>query len=308
MAIASFNDTAYAVTASEIHWINSAGGLFSESNKWDTHTVPGSSDTAVFDLPGTYTVQLDNDETNQRFRANVAGLNLTFDLNGFDYTADELDIGGHPGDNVSITFEDSSPVVIAASTAAGLGVTQANSSGAAAKVELQRLLKMGTGGSASIGGPFSTPVAIISAGSDVNVLTPRGRLDVTGRLTVGQDGQGFLDVSTGGGLTTNEAILGDGATGKSTAVAVVTDPNSFWRSQSLVIGNRSNASLTVSNKANVDSDQIDIGTHAGVLGRLTLTTRTNCDRFSGRQWSIWKSDSEERRHHRKRHVYYWCVR
>ena len=101
-------------------------------------------------------------------------------------------------------------------------------------------------------------------------MTPRGRLDVTGCLTVGQDGQGFLDVSTGGGLTTNEAILGDGATGKSTAVAVVTDPNSFWRSQSLVIGNRSNASLTVSNKANVDSDQIDIGTHAGVLGLLDI--------------------------------------
>ena len=101
-ANASYLFTLQLTTAS--HWIDTAGGSFQVADNWFTPTVPGAPDVAVFDVPGTYTVQLDQDATNKRLRANGAGLNVSFDLNGNEYVLDEISVGGRNGDNVSITF------------------------------------------------------------------------------------------------------------------------------------------------------------------------------------------------------------
>ena len=148
-------------------------------------------------------------------------------------------------------------------------------SGEPAKVLINRALKLGKGTVAVIGTKFSSPDATIAGGADITLRTQNGRWDVTGRLTVGLDGEGRLEVSRSGGLTTNEAVLGDGAPGSGgTALAVVTDPGSFWHSKSLVIGNRSNASLTVGNVATVEiSDRLEIAS-GGTLGLLDVDNAT----------------------------------
>ncbi len=47
--------------AGSTHWINSAGGLWSDPANWNPATVPGPCTFVTIDAPGTYTVQLDQD-------------------------------------------------------------------------------------------------------------------------------------------------------------------------------------------------------------------------------------------------------
>ena len=44
--------------AATVTWNNSAGGEWSEASNWTPNQVPGSADTAVIDLPGSYIVML----------------------------------------------------------------------------------------------------------------------------------------------------------------------------------------------------------------------------------------------------------
>ncbi len=42
--------------AATVEWINNAGGVFSTAANWSPGVVPGSSDTALFDLSSPYVV------------------------------------------------------------------------------------------------------------------------------------------------------------------------------------------------------------------------------------------------------------
>jgi len=68
----------------EIRWIDPAGGNFDDPLNWEGSQVPGESDTAVFDLPDSYTVTLSSDATLQMVRQ-VRGA-LTLELNGYTLT------------------------------------------------------------------------------------------------------------------------------------------------------------------------------------------------------------------------------
>ena len=64
------------------------GGSFQGAGNWTGQFVPdGTQDVAFFDVPGTYTVQLDQNVTHHGMRANGAGVNVTLDLNDHDYIA-----------------------------------------------------------------------------------------------------------------------------------------------------------------------------------------------------------------------------
>jgi|GEM_PF-6382008 len=47
--------------AADVHWVNPAGGTFSNGSNWDTGIPPGPGDTAFITLDGTYNVVLDSD-------------------------------------------------------------------------------------------------------------------------------------------------------------------------------------------------------------------------------------------------------
>lgn len=50
---------AWTAEATDFHWNNSAGGLWSEPTNWDPAGPPTLADRAFVDLPGTYTVLVD---------------------------------------------------------------------------------------------------------------------------------------------------------------------------------------------------------------------------------------------------------
>src|SRR4029079_2299974 len=115
--------------APEIKWASPTGGSFQTATDWDPQRVPGASDHAAIDLPGTYTVTLDADATNDSLRVNGANVNVTFDLAGRNYTVDQLDIGGRPGDSGTFTIKDSGGISVSAARAAAapLNLATANS-------------------------------------------------------------------------------------------------------------------------------------------------------------------------------------
>jgi hypothetical protein len=49
--------------AAGLHWINPAGGDWSDASNWATGTVPGPNDDVFIDAPGTYTVTLSSGDT-----------------------------------------------------------------------------------------------------------------------------------------------------------------------------------------------------------------------------------------------------
>ena len=215
---------------SDIRWINPSGGSFGQAQNWDPQQVPGSPDTAVFDLPGTYTAQLDQDTTNKQLRANGAGVNVTFDLNGSEYFANEIIVGGLAGDNVSLTFTDSNPPVSAAATAPS-GAAASHASPARIKADL---LIAAQGGTATVDRPIMTPFGRVEHGGRVNVSTNKGHWEV-GDLKVGEDGMGLLFVTGGGDLSGGRAQLGIG-NGASSGLATVRGAGSTWDVQQLSLG------------------------------------------------------------------------
>ncbi|MBA3544717.1 MAG: hypothetical protein H0T83_09810 [Chthoniobacterales bacterium] len=65
------------------------------------------NDNAAFDLAGSYSIDLSQNVTNKLVRANGAGGNVTFNLNGFTYTSDQFTGGGLDTDDLSVTMTGS---------------------------------------------------------------------------------------------------------------------------------------------------------------------------------------------------------
>jgi T5SS/PEP-CTERM-associated repeat protein len=269
-ATANYNFSFSLTPAPPSHrWIDPSGGLFHVNSKWDDAIVPGSQDAAVFDLPGTYTVQLDQDTTNKRLRANGAGTNFTFDLNGSEYVADEIIVGGRPGDNVSVTFGDSNPPVVAAAAVAPGGFANAAANGTAERRLRAALLKAGKGGTADVTIPIATTRGRIDVGGRVNVTGAKGNWDVNNFLLVGVGGFAELFIE-------NRAIvdafainigLGDGGSG----YVEVSDATLLQRGPTgLSVGDSGPATLAVKNKGLVDVQALSIGILPLGDGRVTV--------------------------------------
>jgi T5SS/PEP-CTERM-associated repeat protein len=254
-------------------WIDPAGGTFRVADNWEASIVPGVADVAVFDLPGTYTVQLDQDTTNKRLRANGAAVNVSFDLNGNDYVLDEIRIGGLDGDSVSVAFTDTSgPIVSAALATADDGLAPAVHEGSAAHLRAL-LMEAGKGGFADVDMKISTTSGRISSGGRVDVKGPKGHWDVQD-LAVGTVSTGLLEVSSGGVLTSQRAVLGDGSVQGATFVAVRGQHSSWDNNETLVVGKSRGAVLLIEDHAIVTSREIEVGSLPESVAMIEVSDAT----------------------------------
>jgi T5SS/PEP-CTERM-associated repeat protein len=256
-----------------------ADGSFQVAGNWTAPIVPGAADVAVFDLPGTYTVDLDQDVTNKRLRANGTGVNVSLDLNGNDYVLDTISIGGLEGDSVSISFNDSSGPVSVAAAGGGEGTAPAPPNSAVARLRAN-LLNAGKGGFADVKIPIATSIGQISDGGKVNVRTGEGGWEVND-LTIGIGSTGLLDVSAGGSMTTKRVFLGEKAFFVGSALVNVRGQGTVWDSQLLVVGNSGNAVFNVESDALVtsresigglgDAEEVVIGFDEGSTGLVDVS-------------------------------------
>ncbi|WP_309386197.1 PEP-CTERM sorting domain-containing protein [Cerasicoccus frondis] len=106
-------------------------------------------------------------------------------------------------------------------------------------------------------------VTITGSGSAWNLAT--GEF-----LNVGQDGNGTLLISNGGGLTT-EGTSNIGNTAGSIGRATITGTGSYWNSGSIFLGNSGDGAVVVSDGANVTAGGISLGRSSGGVGSLFVT-------------------------------------
>ena len=65
-----------------IHWASGASGDFSAASDWTGGEVPGTSDNAVIDLAGTYTVTLSSAEAVNSLTLDDGGATLAINTEG----------------------------------------------------------------------------------------------------------------------------------------------------------------------------------------------------------------------------------
>ncbi|MFO0899223.1 MAG: hypothetical protein U0836_17495 [Pirellulales bacterium] len=164
-----------AASAAEISWNNPAGGSAAVGGNWLGGKVPGIADSALFGLPGTYTVQVPQTTTTVGLTANAGDVSLALPAGGWTLTqpainAPGLQVGSAAGNTLRISG----------------GLLQANS--------------------ASLGSAANTTGRL--------KLENSGQLQDLGLLSVGGAGTGEIEVGPGATLISIGALLGQSAGGE----------------------------------------------------------------------------------------------
>jgi hypothetical protein len=111
--VACFTGVAFGA---EISWSNASGGNWSVGSNWTGGSVPGTADTAIISMDGTYTVTLDGDTT-------VAALTLggSTGTQTLSLSSKSLTVGGNFGINSNGVLSSSSSTIGGAGTIGNSG-------------------------------------------------------------------------------------------------------------------------------------------------------------------------------------------
>jgi len=241
--------------APEIKWASPTGGSFQTATDWDPRRVPGASDRAAFDLPGTYTVTLDADVTNDRLRVNGANVNVTFDLAGHNYTVDQLNIGGQPGDSGTFTIKDSGGISVSAARAA------------AAPLKLLRANSMTLDGNVDIAAAMTSASVLVANGARVSASGAAAVWTIDELLVK----KGTVALSNGAAIESRRVELGTDLSilPEDVATATVTG-RTGWTTNELIVGSLGTGSLTVSNQGGLEFQRLTVGATQGSTGTVTV--------------------------------------
>jgi hypothetical protein len=151
--LASATSDPFNIIATDVHWINASGGLWSAGSNWSTGTPPTPAQNALIDLAGTYTVTLD-------VNATVNGATL----------------GAGSGVQTLTVSSARTLTVLASANVLGTGVLALNGtlSGAGA-------LTVASEGQLRLNGNAVVQTALVNAGTLLAIGSP----DVNGAVTTG---------------------------------------------------------------------------------------------------------------------------
>ncbi|KXK38599.1 MAG: hypothetical protein UZ16_OP3001000680 [Candidatus Hinthialibacteria bacterium OLB16] len=200
-------------------WINPNGGSWHVATNWDPQGDPGKGDTAIFDLNGQYAVDASVKSSVPVGRLIVSGANVV------DFQYFSLNLLDDSVDDPALTVNDAATVKI--------------SSGSGAYIH------------AILGGkpaanPSNPPVAHLQVFNNGTSMTG------SGRLSIGDEGQGDLFVANGGYLRCAEARVG-GLLANTTSTAVVGGDGSLWETGIIAVGYGASGFLTIENGGRVNS-------------------------------------------------------
>jgi T5SS/PEP-CTERM-associated repeat protein len=214
-----------------ISWTNPTGGLFADTQNWNPQQVPGTGDTAVFDLFAGYAVDLNGPQTVERLIVRDG----TVDFNGGN-----------------LTVEASSPTVPSVSI---------ENDG--------RLNLRPTAGLQSIHAIIGSAVPLDAGNPPTAAVRVSNRTEGwknSGNLAVGGAGHGELFVD-GGLVESGSATIGGPFGGAATA----SGEDSLWKTGNIAVGHGGAGSLNIVAGAKVESDNAVVGSTPGSFGEVTVT-------------------------------------
>lgn len=176
-----------SVHAAAVRWLNAAGGNWNVTTNWSTGALPTASDTAVFDLAGSYTVTMNVNVT-------LAGLRVSGASSGVQTVTGTTRTVALNGPS---TIGAQGALSLASSTVNGTGaITNEGALTLNATTVANALTNSGTmivSGASSISGAFANPVG--ASLSIQTVSSTAGTLTVANGFTNG----GTIDLTTGTG-------------------------------------------------------------------------------------------------------------
>ncbi|MCA9103525.1 MAG: hypothetical protein KDA63_20370, partial [Planctomycetales bacterium] len=199
-----------------VDWTNAGGGLFADGGNWLGGAAPGMTESARFALPDTYMVDLDGvDVNNVDLLADDGSVTLmsstgvpTYTLSGtvtvtgeLTISSLELDIAGLLVDGGQMTFDAASALTVAPLAP----ITLQNAGVLNMAIDFNVV-----GSTVTIDGTGSL---LNVSGADVN-LTNGSLLLLSDSASVSAEGfhapAAVIEVTTGGQVTANDTLLGDG--------------------------------------------------------------------------------------------------
>ena len=281
--------------ALDIFWRNPNGGAFSSTGNWGGGLVPSNTDVANFSvnttpppfLPPPYTVTFSANVTNQALV--IRDDLVVFDLNTRTYattTAAGIAVGNNAGSLGSLTVTDGTINVTTAGfplAAINVGaVANARGSlvvGSAGRITGAPNLNVGhlhtgglavtSGGVVSIGANTSTIIGNNAGVNGVATITGIGSALTTNGLTVGNSGNGTLNLDILGMLQVNANSVMGNNTG-STATANVTNSAQWLTTGNLTVGNSGQGTLNISAAGLVRNVNGVVGVGSGSSGTVTV--------------------------------------
>jgi T5SS/PEP-CTERM-associated repeat protein len=243
-------------------WVNPVDGTYSDGAKWTGGRAPAEADTAIFDQPGTYTVEFDGNVTNQAMQVKGAGVDVMLDLNGFQYHADELKVS----DGAAVTFDgaDGGPV---SASAAGVAAAASDVPPIEPLALVPIVSVIDARGIVNI--PAKSNRYLIDVGGNLDVKSPSGKVEIDELLTVARNGSGTLRVSDGGRLIAVEVVLGENA-GSSGTATVQGSGSQLAVDGTLFVGLQGRGELNIRNRAKAAVGLIKVGDSTSGFGTVNV--------------------------------------
>jgi probable HAF family extracellular repeat protein/T5SS/PEP-CTERM-associated repeat protein len=245
---------AFLLDPGAYHWVNRNGGSWHLATNWDPQGIPAAGNVAVFDLSGSYEVNVTAKKKASSGSSFTVDRMIVASTNIVQFNNMDLNMVYDSPEEPSLEVND--------------GATAHVNSGTA------------TFSHAIIGGsapanPSSPPTA------HLQVLGNSASLAGTGRLTVGDEGMGEVFVTGGGHLASAETRLG-GLLADASGGAEVSGDGSYWQTGNIAVGYGDSASLTIRGGARVDSDDGFIS-----YGIFSEDSRVTIDGAGASQSSLW---------------------
>lgn len=260
-------------TPNEVKWKSAVSGSFGTATNWNPERVPLATDTAVFDLPGTYTVSMSQNFTNKRLRANGNGVNVTLDLGGNVYSINEARSGGADSDNVSLTFRGGGGPTAQSWVKASSASAETTSTGEVR----QAILPVNKNSHQSYIGGALVSAAVANVDGQLEISGVGSKLDASDlNIGVTAGSGGTFDLSDGASASTTNARVGLLAGGISSpaahGVARVKGGAAWHLSGNFIVGQAGTGNVFVTSGSKVDwTLPATIGEGAGSNGTITVS-------------------------------------
>lgn len=266
-----------SAAATNFRWSNPLPGFFSTAGNWSPFTFlpPGSGDTAIFDVSGSYTVSFVTSPTNGALF--VRSGDVTFDIRATQtYTLtnpfnNAFVVGESSGQTASLTLINSSFACLPEPCPG----TLAGAPGPNGLVYLGK--DIGSTGELTVGGGVVLELYVLNVGTrgSGSLTVNGGTLDLEGgSLVIGHFGTGALTISAGGLVLGRHflALSSIAHVAGSVGTATVTGPGSLWGGWSLVVGNGGTGTLNVDSGGTVSFNDITINGTVNLNGGTLRTT------------------------------------
>ena len=245
--------------ATDFFWNDASGGFFNVPANWNPVGTPGSGDDAIFNLDAPYTVDFNTSQATDGL--DVLDGDVTFSPNNLvTYTTSETMLINN-GALLRLTGNGANTFLLD-STHPNSGLRVGDSLGGGLTIQDGAAAQF-AGRVAVATGEASTGVLLVG-GENASLNVP------TSSLTIGESGNGTLNVTNGGRVDSRSAGLG--AVVGSTGVANILGADSTWTiSSGLVVGVNGDGRLTIDGGGSVISEgSTFLGGDSGGDGTVTV--------------------------------------